>query len=106
MVFLILVFNTSFSLFLGILEGLFRVFWYSTTPLADPEKRTIPSFLHMFSKFQHLNLVIAGNVIGVEISPSDVNCYNSSFVVNMANFGTLKELCTARKEECPQILLH
>ena len=29
MVFLILVFHTSFS---GMLEGLFRVFWYSTTP--------------------------------------------------------------------------
>ena len=45
-------------------------------------------------------------VIGVEISPSDVDRYNSSFVVNMANFGTLKKLCAARKEEYPQILLH
>ena len=35
-VFLILVFYTSFSLFFGILEGLFRVIWYLTTPLADP----------------------------------------------------------------------
>ena len=26
--------------------------------------------------------------------------------VKVANFGTLTELCTARKEECPQILLH
>ena len=35
-VFLILVFYKSFSLFLGILEGLFGVIWYLTTPLADP----------------------------------------------------------------------
>ena len=35
--FLILVFYTSFSTIFGILEGLFRVFWYSTTPLADPD---------------------------------------------------------------------
>ena len=36
-VFLILVFYTSFSLCFGLLEGLFRVFLYSTTsPLADP----------------------------------------------------------------------
>ena len=35
-VFLILVFYTSFSIIFGILEGLFRVFWYSTTPPADP----------------------------------------------------------------------
>ena len=33
---LILVFYTSFSLFFGILEGLFRVIWYLTTPLVDP----------------------------------------------------------------------
>ena len=48
------------------------------------------------------------NVIGVEISRSDMmrTVYNSSFVVNMANFGILTELCTARKEEGPQILLH
>ena len=49
------------------------------------------------------------NVIGVEISRSDgpdADRYNSSSVVNMANFETLTELCTARKEECPQILLH
>ena len=38
MVFLILVFYTSSSIIFGILEGLFRVFWYSTTPLADPDK--------------------------------------------------------------------
>ena len=48
------------------------------------------------------------NVIGVEISRSDMmrTVYNSSFVVSMANFGILTELCTARKEERPQILLH
>ena len=33
--FLMLVFYTSFSVIFGILEGLFRVFWYSTDPLAD-----------------------------------------------------------------------
>ena len=32
-VFLILVFYISFSLFFGILEGLSQVFWYSTIPL-------------------------------------------------------------------------
>ena len=37
-VFLILVFYTSFSIIFGILEGLFQIFWYSTTPLADPAK--------------------------------------------------------------------
>ena len=37
-VFLILVFYTSFSIIFDILEGLFRVFWYFTTPLADPDK--------------------------------------------------------------------
>ena len=31
-VFLILVFYTSFSIIFGILEALFQVFWYSTTP--------------------------------------------------------------------------
>ena len=46
------------------------------------------------------------NAIDVEISRSDADRYNSSFAGNMANFGTLTELCTARKEECPQILLH
>ena len=33
MVFLILVFYTFFSIVFGILEGSFRVFWYSTTPV-------------------------------------------------------------------------
>ena len=37
MVFLILVFYTIFSIIFGILECLFRVFWYSTTLLADPD---------------------------------------------------------------------
>ena len=41
----------------------------------------------------------------VEISRPDADRYNSSFAVKMANFGTLTEHCTARKEECPQILL-
>ena len=35
-VFLILVFYTIFSIIFGILEGLFRVFWYSTTHLGRP----------------------------------------------------------------------
>ena len=42
----------------------------------------------------------------MEISRSDADRYNSSFAVKKASFGTLTELCTARKEECPQILLH
>ena len=50
--------------------------------------------------------MITRNVKAVEISRSDADRYNSSFAVKMANFGTLTELCTARKEECPQILLH
>ena len=53
--------------------------------------------------------MIARNVKAVEISQPDADRYNSSFAVfavKMANFGTLTELCTARKEECPQILLH
>ena len=50
--------------------------------------------------------MITRNVKAVEISRPDADRYNSSFVVKMANFGTLAELCTARKEECPQILLH
>ena len=37
--FLIFVLNTIFSIIFGILEGLFQVFWYSTTPLADPVNR-------------------------------------------------------------------
>ena len=39
-VFLNLVFYTSFSIIFGVLEGLFRVFWYSTTPLplVDPDE--------------------------------------------------------------------
>ena len=43
MFFLILVFYISFSIIFGILEGLFQVFWYSTTPpplLADPVSLT------------------------------------------------------------------
>ena len=31
---------------------------------------------------------------------------NDMCTVKMANFETLTKLCTARKEECPQILLH
>ena len=50
--------------------------------------------------------MITRNVIGVEISRSDADRYNSSFAVNMANLGTLTDLRTTRKEECPQILLH
>ena len=52
--------------------------------------------------------MITRNVIGVEINRSDVGRYNNyyNFAVNMANFGALMELCTERKEECPQILLH
>ena len=46
------------------------------------------------------------NIEAVENSRPDADRYNSSFAVKMANFGTLTELCTARKEECPQILLH
>ena len=40
--FLILVFYMSFSIIFGILEGLFQVFWYSTTPPppADPVSLT------------------------------------------------------------------
>ena len=34
--FLILVFYTSFSILFGILEGLFQVFWYPTTPRGRP----------------------------------------------------------------------
>ena len=45
------------------------------------------------------------NVKVVEISRSDADRYNSNFDVKMANFGTLTELCTARRKECPQILL-
>ena len=64
----------------------------------------------MFSKVQHLQglmtFLIARNVRAVEISRSDVDRYNSSSAVKMASFETLTELCTARKEECPQILLH
>ena len=39
-VFLNLVFYTSFSIIFGVLEDLFRVFWYSTTPLplVDPDE--------------------------------------------------------------------
>ena len=38
MFFLILVFNTMFSIIFGILEGLIQVFWYSTTlPPTDPD---------------------------------------------------------------------
>ena len=39
MVFLILAIYPSFSIIFHILEGLFRVFWYSTTlhPLLEPE---------------------------------------------------------------------
>ena len=50
--------------------------------------------------------MITRNVKTVEISRPDADRYNSSFAVKMANVGTLTELCTARKEECPQILLH
>ena len=50
--------------------------------------------------------MITRNVKAVEISRPDAKRYISSFAVKMANFGTLTELCTARKEECPQILLH
>ena len=42
----------------------------------------------------------------MEISRPDADRYNSSLDFKMANFETLTELCTARKEECPQILLH
>ena len=49
---------------------------------------------------------MTGNVIGMEISRSDVDSYNYSFAVNMANFGTLSKIWTAPKEEYPQILLH
>ena len=38
----------------------------------------------------------------MEISRSDADRYNSSFAAKMGKFGTLTELCTARKEECPQ----
>ena len=65
----------------------------------------------MFSKVQHLKGLMTvsdnyRNVKAVEISRPDADRYNSSLAVIMANFGTLTELCTARKEECPQILLH
>ena len=73
-----------------------------------PKKKRLPSFLRMFSKVQHLKgLMTFGENQkrkAVEISRSDADRYNSSFAVKMANFGTLTELCTARKEECPQIL--
>ena len=46
------------------------------------------------------------NIKAVENSRPDADRYNSSFAVKMANFETLTELCTARKEESPQILLH
>ena len=61
----------------------------------------------MCSKVQHLRgllrVVITRNVKAVEISRPDADRYNSSFAVKMANFETLTELCTARKEECPQV---
>ena len=73
------------------------------------KKKRLLSFLHMFSKVQYLKglmTVITRNVKAVEISRPDADRYNSSFAVKMANFGTLTELSAARKEECPQILLH
>ena len=45
--FLILVFYMSFSIILGILEGLFRAFWYSTTP--QPVYTYFPGTLHHLS---------------------------------------------------------
>ena len=42
--------------------------------------------------------MITRNVKAVEISRSDADRYNSSLAVKMAKFGTLAELCTARKE--------
>ena len=60
----------------------------------------------MFSKVQYLKglmTVITRNVKAVEISRPDADRYNSSFAVKTT---TLTELCTARKEECQQILLH
>ena len=43
--------------------------------------------------------MITRNVKAVEISRPDADRYNSSFAVKMANFGTLTELCTARKKK-------
>ena len=70
------------------------------------KKKRLVSFLHMFSKVQYLKglmTVITRNVKAVEISRPDADRYNSSFAVKTT---TLTELCTARKEECQQILLH
>ena len=39
--FLIFVLNTIFSVIFGILEGLFQVFWYSTTPTGWRCKQTL-----------------------------------------------------------------
>ena len=51
--------------------------------------------------------MITRNVKAVEISrPDSADRYNFRFAVKMANFGTLTELWTARKEECAQILMH
>ena len=44
---------------------------------------------------------MTGNVIGVKISRSDADRYNSSFVVNMANFGTVNGTLYSTQRRVP-----
>ena len=53
-VFLILVFCTSFSLLFGILKGSLRVFWYSTTPWLTLPASWITSLCNFFLAWGYL----------------------------------------------------
>ena len=65
----------------------------SSSTRKKPKKKRLTSFLHKFSKFQHLQglmtfLITRNGKAVLEISRSDVDRYNSSFAVKMANFET------------------
>ena len=65
----------------------------SSSTRKKPKKKRLTSFLHKFSKFQHLQglmtfLITRNGKAVLEISRSDVDRYNSSFAVKMTNFET------------------
>ena len=57
--FLILVFYASFSVIFGILEGLFQVFWYSTTPSPPwPTLIILSKYFAISDQFQYGNYIL------------------------------------------------
>ena len=60
----------------------------------------------LFRVWHFVAIMISPSILGSENGLCQSVIVFSPVSVKMANFGIFADLCTARKEECPQILFH